>query len=51
MARFLPRRRWTIGLSGLLATLVGLAIAARGLLPGWVEEEAISRLRAEGVPV
>ncbi|MGO1077338.1 intermembrane phospholipid transport protein YdbH family protein [Inquilinus sp. CA228] len=51
MARFLPRRRWTIGLSALLATLVGLAIAARGVLPGWVEAEAIARLRAEGVPV
>lgn len=51
MARFLPRRRWTIGLSALLATLVGLAIAARGVLPGWVETEAIARLRAEGVPV
>ncbi|MGO4127555.1 YdbH domain-containing protein [Inquilinus sp. YAF38] len=51
MARFLPRRRWTIGLSALLVTLVGLAIAARGVLPGWVEAEAISRLRAKGVPV
>lgn len=51
MARYLPRRRWTIGLSALLATLVGLAIAARQLLPGWVEQEAVARLRAEGVPV
>ncbi|KGM33396.1 hypothetical protein, partial [Inquilinus limosus] len=51
MARYLPRRRWTIGLSALLAILVGLAIAARQLLPGWVEQEAVARLRAEGVPV
>ncbi len=51
MARYLPRRRWTIGLSALLAILVGLAIAARGLLPGWVQQEAVARLRAEGVPV
>lgn len=51
MARFLPRRRWTIGILALLATLIGVAVAARGLLPGWVEAEAISRLRAEGVPV
>lgn len=51
MARFLPRRRWAIGLSALLAALVGLAIAGRQLLPGWVEAEAIARLRAEGVPV
>lgn len=51
MARFLPRRRWTIGISALLAALVGLAVAARGLLPGWVEAEAVARLRAEGVPV
>lgn len=55
MARFLPRRgprrRWTIGLSALLAILVGLAIAARGLLPGWVQQEAVARLRAEGIPV
>ncbi len=46
MARFLPRRRWTIGLSALLVTLVELAIAARGVLPGWVEAEG--DLPAEG---
>ncbi|WP_026868824.1 intermembrane phospholipid transport protein YdbH family protein [Inquilinus limosus] len=51
MARFLPRRRWAIGISSLLTALVGLAIAARWLLPGWVETEAVARLRAEGVPV
>ncbi|MGK9165055.1 YdbH domain-containing protein [Inquilinus limosus] len=53
MARFLPRR-WTAGLSALLTlltALVGLVVAARWLLPGWVEAEAVARLRAEGVPV
>jgi len=51
MRRFLPNRRWAIGLSALLTSLAGLAVAARLLLPGWVQAEAIARLRAEGVPV
>lgn len=56
MRRFLPklrrpRRGWTIGLLAVLVLLVGLGIAARTVLPGWVQAEAIARLRAEGIPV
>jgi hypothetical protein len=51
MPRLLPNRRWTIGLLGLLGSLVVLAVVARAVLPGWVQGEAIARLRAEGIPV